>query len=40
VESGLEPGERVVVNGQMRVRPGMKVVAQTTAMTNDVAAAK
>ena len=40
VESGLEPGERVVVNGQMRVRPGMKVVAQTTSMATDVAAAK
>lgn len=39
VEAGLQPGERVVVNGQMRVRPGMKVVAQTTAMTTDVAAA-
>jgi RND family efflux transporter MFP subunit len=33
VESGLEPGERVVVNGLMRVRPGMKVVAQDTTMT-------
>ena len=40
VESGLAPGERVVVNGQMRVRPGMKVVAQATTMTTDVAAAK
>ncbi|HKN66105.1 MAG TPA: efflux RND transporter periplasmic adaptor subunit [Gemmatimonadaceae bacterium] len=40
VESGLKPGERVVVNGQMRVRPGMKVVAQTTTMTTDVAATK
>ena len=39
VESGLAPGERVVVNGQMRVRPGMKVVAQTTAMATDVASA-
>lgn len=39
VESGLEPGERVVVNGLMRVRPGMKVVAQTSSMTTDVAAA-
>jgi RND family efflux transporter MFP subunit len=39
VETGLKPGERVVVNGQMRVRPGMKVVAQTTAMATDVAAA-
>jgi hypothetical protein len=26
------------VNGLMRVRPGMKVVAQPTAMTTDVAA--
>jgi multidrug efflux system membrane fusion protein len=40
VESGLKPGERVVVNGLMRVRPGMKVVAQTTAMSSDVAAAQ
>jgi len=39
VDSGLKPGERVVVNGQMRVRPGMKVVAQTTTMTTEVAAA-
>jgi RND family efflux transporter MFP subunit len=38
VESGLKPGERVVVNGLMRVRPGMKVLAQTTTMTTDVAA--
>ena len=38
VQSGLEPGERVVVNGLMRVRPGMKVVAQTTSMNTDVAA--
>ena len=38
VESGLKPGERVVINGLMRVRPGMKVVAQTTAMITDVAA--
>lgn len=37
VESGLEPGERVVVNGLMRVRPGMKVVAQVTTMTAAVA---
>lgn len=40
VENGLQPGERVVVNGMMRVRPGMKVVAQTASMTIDVAAAK
>jgi RND family efflux transporter MFP subunit len=38
VESGLKPGERIVVNGLMRVRPGMKVVAQPTTMTTDVAA--
>jgi RND family efflux transporter MFP subunit len=37
VESGLKPGERIVVNGMMRVRPGMKVIAQTTAMTTNVA---
>ena len=37
VESGLAPGERVVVNGLMRVRPGMKVVAQTDSMKSDVA---
>jgi RND family efflux transporter MFP subunit len=37
VESGVHPGERVVINGLMRVRPGMKVVAQTAAMTSDVA---
>lgn len=33
VETGLKPGERVVVNGLMRVRPGMKVVAMDTEMT-------
>jgi RND family efflux transporter MFP subunit len=38
VDSGLASGERVVINGLMRVRPGMKVVAQTAAMTSDVAA--
>jgi RND family efflux transporter MFP subunit len=38
VESGIAPGDRVVINGLMRVRPGMKVVAQTTEMTKDVAA--
>lgn len=36
VESGLAPGERVVVNGLMRVRPGVKVVAQETSMSTDV----
>jgi membrane fusion protein (multidrug efflux system) len=28
IDSGLEPGERVVVEGQMRLRPGMKVQAE------------
>lgn len=37
VESGVAPGDRVVINGLMRVRPGMKVVAQTTDMTKAVA---
>jgi RND family efflux transporter MFP subunit len=32
VRSGLEPGEQVVVNGLMRVRPGMKVTASVVAM--------
>ena len=32
VESGLKPGENIVVNGQLRVRPGMKVAAKRTDM--------
>lgn len=32
VEQGLEPGERVVVTGLMRVRPGMPVAAREIAM--------
>jgi RND family efflux transporter MFP subunit len=32
VESGLKPGEQVVINGLMRVRPGMKVSAKPAAM--------
>jgi RND family efflux transporter MFP subunit len=32
VQSGIEPGESVVVNGLLRVRPGMKVSAKNTAM--------
>ncbi|HEX7335633.1 MAG TPA: efflux RND transporter periplasmic adaptor subunit [Gemmatimonadales bacterium] len=35
VTSGLEPGERVVVNGLMRVRPGMKVTPTLEAMAPD-----
>jgi len=36
VASGLEPGERIVVNGLQRVRPGAKVAPQTVAMTPDL----
>jgi len=32
VESGLKPGESVVINGQLRVRPGMKVAAKHAPM--------
>jgi multidrug efflux system membrane fusion protein len=33
IDSGLQPGEKVVVNGLMRVRPGMKVAPQLAEMT-------
>ena len=33
IDSGLQPGEHVVVNGLMRVRPGMKVAPQLAEMT-------
>ena len=33
VQTGLAPGEQVVINGLMRVRPGMKVVAKASSMT-------
>jgi len=40
IDSGLQPGEHVVVNGLMRVRPGMKVAPQLSEMTaSDSAAA-
>ena len=32
IESGLKPGERVVLSGLQRVRPGMKVNAKNVAM--------
>ena len=32
VQSGLKPGDNVVINGLLRVRPGMKVSAKTTTM--------
>jgi multidrug efflux system membrane fusion protein len=38
VESGLKPNERVVVNGLMRVRPGMKVAAKNDSMVAQIAA--
>src|SRR5213082_2425098 len=38
VESGLAPNERVVINGLMRVRPGMKVAATNAAMVAETAA--
>jgi RND family efflux transporter MFP subunit len=37
VESGLKPGEDVVVNGLLRVRPGMKVLASRAAPSASVA---
>jgi RND family efflux transporter MFP subunit len=40
VESGLKPGERVVINGLMRVRPGMKVTASDAAMIADAKSAQ
>jgi multidrug efflux system membrane fusion protein len=39
IQSGLKPGERVVINGLMRVRPGMKVAATNAPMVADSAAA-
>jgi membrane fusion protein, multidrug efflux system len=38
VESGLTPNERVVINGLMRVRPGMKVAAKSDSMVAQAAA--
>jgi RND family efflux transporter MFP subunit len=40
VQSGLKPGERVVINGLMRVRPGMKVTATTSTMVAEVKTAR
>lgn len=34
VQSGLAPGEDIVINGLLRVRPGMKVTAQHAAMAD------
>jgi RND family efflux transporter MFP subunit len=40
VESGLKPGERIVINGMMRIRPGMKVTATDAVMVADAAHAR
>jgi len=40
VQSGLKRGERVVINGLMRVRPGMKVIATTSTMVAEVKTAR
>ena len=32
VQTGLNPGENVVINGLLRVRPGMKVAAKSGTM--------
>lgn len=40
VESGLTPNERVVINGLMRVRPGMKVAAKHALMVAQAPATK
>jgi multidrug efflux pump subunit AcrA (membrane-fusion protein) len=34
VNSGLTPGEDVVINGMLRVRPGMKVLAKRSTMSD------
>ena len=39
VTAGLEPGDRIVINGLQRVRPGMKVNPTVTAMVPDSASA-
>jgi RND family efflux transporter MFP subunit len=35
VDSGLKPGEEIVINGLQRVRPGMKVIPKTAPMAVD-----
>jgi RND family efflux transporter MFP subunit len=39
VDSGLKPGERIVINGMMRVRPGMKVAATSAPMVAETTTA-
>ena len=40
VRSGVQAGEKVVVNGLMRVRPGMKVTPTVVAMVPDSSGAR
>jgi RND family efflux transporter MFP subunit len=40
VDSGVKPGEQIVVNGLQRARPGMKVAAVAAADSNVVATAR
>ncbi len=35
VRNGLQPGDRIVINGLQRVRPGMNVEAQTVPMADE-----
>jgi multidrug efflux pump subunit AcrA (membrane-fusion protein) len=37
VTDGITPGDRIVVNGLQRVRPGIKVLATTEPTPNDSA---
>jgi len=39
VTAGLAPGDRIVINGLQRVRPGMRITPTVTAMTPDSATA-
>jgi hypothetical protein len=40
VRSGVQAGEKVVVNGLMRVRPGIKVTPTVVAMAPDSSGAR
>jgi membrane fusion protein, multidrug efflux system len=35
ITSGLKPGERIVINGMQRARPGTKVTPKLAEMTAD-----
>jgi membrane fusion protein (multidrug efflux system) len=39
VEQGLKPGDRVIVEGQLKVRPGMRVQPQPYRAPDDTPAA-